>query len=359
MSNYIEFKDKIAFHPGYYIKELVEESGLTQEDFAKSLDTTPKNLSVLINGEQALSTEMAIKLSRMLGTSVAYWQNLQNKYDSLEAEFKLQEEHERERNVFNLIDYRYFRDNFGLPELKRQVDKQIEHVRLFLGVSTLTVFSKPDMAVSFRSTKVCMDENQVVKANIMVRLATLFALEEKAPKFDKKKFESAVRYALTLTTNHEDFYLILRKKFFEAGVILVILPNMSGSNINGATKKIGSSRLLMVNDRRLYSDTFWFTLLHEAGHIMEDDYGISFEKESGDREKKADKYAEDQLIPRVEYETFVDKDCFDIKHIIEFANRINRDPGIVLGRLQKDNLVRYDDSKVKVLKHKYKIQIKK
>ena len=92
---------------------------------------------------------------------------------------------------------------------------------------------------------------------------------------------------------------------------------------------------------------------------MEDDYGISFEKESGDREKKADKYAEDQLIPRVEYETFVDKDCFDIKHIIEFANRINRDPGIVLGRLQKDNLVRYDDSKVKVLKHKYKIQIKK
>lgn len=206
MSNYIEFKDKIAFHPGYYIKELVEESGLTQEDFAKSLDTTPKNLSVLINGEQALSTEMAIKLSRMLGTSVAYWQNLQNKYDSLEAEFKLQEEHERERNVFNLIDYRYFRDNFGLPELKRQVDKQIEQVRLYLGVSTLTVFSKPDMAVSFRSTKVCMDENQVVKANIMVRLATLVALEEKAPKFDKKKFESAVRYALTLTTKHEEFY---------------------------------------------------------------------------------------------------------------------------------------------------------
>ena len=50
MSNYIEYNNKIAFHPGYYIKEIVDESGLTQEDFAKRLDTTPKNLSLLIRG---------------------------------------------------------------------------------------------------------------------------------------------------------------------------------------------------------------------------------------------------------------------------------------------------------------------
>ena len=37
MNNYIEYNDKIAFHPGYYIKEIVDESGLTQEDFAKEI----------------------------------------------------------------------------------------------------------------------------------------------------------------------------------------------------------------------------------------------------------------------------------------------------------------------------------
>ena len=88
MSNYIEYNDTIAFHPGYYIKEIVEESGLTQEDFAKRLDTTPKNLSLLIRGEQSLSIDIAMKLSRMLGTSVNYWLNLQNSYDALIAEFK-------------------------------------------------------------------------------------------------------------------------------------------------------------------------------------------------------------------------------------------------------------------------------
>ena len=103
MSNYIEYNDKIAFHPGYYIKEIVEESGLTQEDFAKRLDTTPKNLSLLIRGEQSLSIDIAMKLSRLIGTSVNYWLNLQNAYDALIAEFKSREELAEERFLRILI----------------------------------------------------------------------------------------------------------------------------------------------------------------------------------------------------------------------------------------------------------------
>ena len=58
MSNYIEYNDKIAFHPGYYLKEIVEASGLTQADFARRMDTTPKNLSILLKGEQAISLDI-------------------------------------------------------------------------------------------------------------------------------------------------------------------------------------------------------------------------------------------------------------------------------------------------------------
>lgn len=88
MSNYIEYNDKIAFHPGYYIKEIVEESGLTQENFAKQLDTTLENMSLLIQGKQSLSMDIAMKLSKMIGTSVSYWLNLQNAFDALISEFK-------------------------------------------------------------------------------------------------------------------------------------------------------------------------------------------------------------------------------------------------------------------------------
>lgn len=357
MSNYIEYNDTVAFHPGYYIKEIVEESGLTQEDFAKRLDTTPKNLSLLIRGEQSLSIDIAMKLSRMIGTSVNYWLNLQNSYDSLIAEFKSQEELIEERKVFEMFDYKYFRENYGLPDLPRKKDEQIKAVREFLNVSTLTVFTKRDMAVSFRSSTEALEEASTVKANIMVQIATNKALAVKAPKFNKKKFENAVQYALTLTKNHNEFYSFIRNAFEEAGVIFVILPNIAGSKINGATKKIGDNIMLMVNDRRLYSDSFWFTLFHEIGHIVNGDYGISFEKESGEQEHAADMFAEDSLIPKEKYNGFIASGKFGLNDIICFAEAINRDPGIVLGRLQNDGVVGFDDWTMKPIRHRYKVKM--
>ena len=114
MRNYFEFNDKVAFHPGYYIKEIVDESGLTQEDFAKRLGTTPKNLSILIRGEQSLSIEMASKLSRMLGTSVGYWLGLQQAYNEMYAEFLMAEDLKHEKEIFKLIDYKVFQRSFRL-----------------------------------------------------------------------------------------------------------------------------------------------------------------------------------------------------------------------------------------------------
>lgn len=356
MSNYIEYNNKIAFHPGYYIKEIVDESGLTQEDFAKRLDTTPKNLSLLIRGEQSLSIDIAMKLSRLIGTSVNYWLNLQNAYDALIAEFRSEEELAEERKVFEYFDYKFFRENYELPDLPRQKDEQIKALRTFLNVATLTVLCKRDMAVSFRSLTEDLTEASTVKANAMVQIATNKALKISAPKFNKKKFEEAVKYALTLTRNHEEFYPLIRKAFLETGVIFVILPNIAGSKTNGATKKIGDNIMLMVNDRRLNADSFWFTLFHEIGHIINGDYGISFEKETGEQEEAANKFAQDSLIPSDQYKKFVEGAKFDLQSIKEFANRINRDPGIVLGRLQNDKIVDFNDWILRPLRHKYKVR---
>jgi Zn-dependent peptidase ImmA (M78 family) len=112
----------------------------------------------------------------------------------------------------------------------------------------------------------------------------------------------------------------------------------------------------MVNDRMLNADSFWFTLFHEIGHIINGDYGISFEKETGKQEEAADKYAENSLIPPQKYKDFLENQEFDLKSIRVFANQIGRDAGIVLGRLQKDEIVRYDDWTMKPLRHKYRIK---
>ena len=359
MSNYVECGNKIAFHPGYYIKEYIDFVGLTQEDFANRLGTTPKNISILIRGEQSISVDIATKLARLMGTTVKYWLNLQAEYDSLIADSNPEIVLDEEREVFKCLDYAYFRDNYELPDLPRKIDEQILEIRKFLNVSSLGVFKKKDMYVRFRNASLEKSDVSTIKANVMIQIATNLSLKKTdIPKYDKKKFMTKVDYALSLTTQHETFYRLIKDKFYEAGVDLIVLPNISGSKINGATKKIGNHIMLMLNDRNSYSDSFWFTLFHEIGHIVNGDFGVSLENEISEIEDNANAFAEERLIPRNEYERFVSIGDYSQEAIVEFADRINRDPGIVIGRLQKEKIVSYNDWNLNYFKTRYNINNK-
>ena len=211
------------------------------------------------------------------------------------------------------------------------------------------------MAVKFRQSTTSVSEASVIKANAMVQIATIEAMKKKAPRFDKQRFEKAISYVLGLTSHHDDFYPLSKKAFFDAGVVFEVLPNIPGSKTNGATKKVGDNLLLMVNDRGTSADSFWFSLFHEIGHIHHGDYGISFEDESGIDEDAADEYAADCLIPREPYLAFVKRGDFTPSAVIRFASRINRDPGLVVGRLQNDNHVLYSNQALNRYKCRYKV----
>jgi HTH-type transcriptional regulator/antitoxin HigA len=94
-----EYQDIIAFHPGYYLKEIVEDMEITQDEFAKRLNTTPKTISKLLSGQIPLSDDIAMKLSIMLGTDVDLWLNLQKKYDEKLIEIERKKELEKEKSI--------------------------------------------------------------------------------------------------------------------------------------------------------------------------------------------------------------------------------------------------------------------
>lgn len=83
----IEYKDLIAFHPGQYIGELIEDYNMTQKEFAERLGVSAKTVSKLINAEESISKETAHKLAKLSGVSMQTWLNLQNAYDIKMAEF--------------------------------------------------------------------------------------------------------------------------------------------------------------------------------------------------------------------------------------------------------------------------------
>ena len=73
--------EKFNFHPSYYIKEYLEEMDMTQDEFAKCLGVSGKQISLILNENVSITPDIAYKLSKLLGTSESLWLNLQTKYE--------------------------------------------------------------------------------------------------------------------------------------------------------------------------------------------------------------------------------------------------------------------------------------
>ncbi|WP_184548851.1 HigA family addiction module antitoxin [Mucilaginibacter sp. FT3.2] len=76
-----QLRTPVAFHPGEFLLEEVEERGLKKTEFAKTLGLQPGNLSALFKGKRHISAILAIRLEKALDVSAEYWLGLQSAYD--------------------------------------------------------------------------------------------------------------------------------------------------------------------------------------------------------------------------------------------------------------------------------------
>ena len=80
MSNIFNHNGIIAFHPGYYIAEIIEDLGITQAEFSSRVGIPADILSQLIAGQMDLTEDLAGRISSALGNSTEFWMNLQKSY---------------------------------------------------------------------------------------------------------------------------------------------------------------------------------------------------------------------------------------------------------------------------------------
>lgn len=353
-----EYKNLIAFHPGYYVSEVIEDMEMTQEEFAKRLDVSATSISELVGGRRNLSKEMALKLSNLLGTSVEVWLNLQDRYETEVLKIEEEKRLDEECKILNMIDYGYFEEYLGLPKHARDKKSKLKEIYKALKIASLEVLKNKDLLTSYRNTSGTFDEKKVINSNIMLALALSKAKENTFCSFNKKELEKFVLEIRKMTVKQpEEFYPQLVEGLGRCGVVLVILPHLKNSGINGAVKKINNQVMLMINDKNKNADIFWFSLFHELGHIINEDFEISLDYNmKGEFEERADSFARENLIPNDLYVELCSNPITE-ENIKEIAIKANIHPGIVVGRLQNDGLIKY--SEYNNLKINYKVCLSK
>jgi antitoxin HigA-1 len=75
-----------AIHPGEFLRELLDELGSSQADFARAIGVSPMRISHVINGTRPVTAELALLFGRAFGQSPQYWLNLQARFDLKTAE---------------------------------------------------------------------------------------------------------------------------------------------------------------------------------------------------------------------------------------------------------------------------------
>lgn len=73
-------------HPGEILQEELTELGMSARSLAESIKVPVNRITAIVNGERAVTVDIARRLGRYWGTSTEFWLNLQQSYEIRKAE---------------------------------------------------------------------------------------------------------------------------------------------------------------------------------------------------------------------------------------------------------------------------------
>ena len=219
--------EKIAFHPSYYLNDYLEEIQMTQDEFAKRLGISGKQISLIFKEEASITPDIAYKLSKLMGTSVELWLNLQSKYDAYLIELAEKESFEKEKEIYKMID-KNFLLQLGIIDKDDRIETAISKLRLASTVSSLQLHCKKDIFCMYREADRDNEkENNTVCKNVWVSIAFNQAKKINTEPYNEDKLkENIANFRKMTMMDINDFFPEMQKILSECGVAFVVLPSL-------------------------------------------------------------------------------------------------------------------------------------
>ena len=342
MAKKYPFQPDYAVPPGATLKETLEVKGLSQADLARRTGLTEKTVSQIVNGIASITYETAEKLELVLGVPASFWNTRERSYR--EALVRIEESKRLEKDVHwlkelplaELIDREYLQKGSEPRSLVRQALR-------FFGVSSVEAWRNTWAAPAAQYRGQVAQNKRPGYLAAWLRIGEIQADAIATSPFDAAEFKRVLAEVrrLTVTTANE-WTDKIAALCAPAGVAAVFTREIPSAGVSGATRWLTKDKALIQLSLKYKSDDqLWFTFFHEAGHILLHgkkqvfvEYGIS---DATAEEQEANAFARDTLIPRAHEHRL--PHLKTRAQIREFADSLGIAPGVVVGRLQRDDLV--------------------
>jgi len=345
------FQPDYAVPPGETLKETLETIGMSQAELAERTGRPKKTINEIIMGKTAITSETALQLERVLGVPASFWNNLERNY---------QERLARRKEENYLKTQAKWLNGFPLAAMVKmgwlsREDNPIKKLRALLnffgvagGNEWKALWENPQAA--YRNSKAFQRNPAAVAA--WLRRGEIEGQKVDCQPFQPRSFLSALKKIRPLTQmGPEVFEPAIKELCSGSGVAVVFIPELPGTRLYGATRWLKPSKaLIQLSLRGKSDDHLWFTFFHEAGHILlhgkkevyieaqEDGHQ---ETERISKEMEADLFAQEMLISKEAYKKLLKGNDFTLDMILRFAKQIGIAPGIIVGRLQHENIISF------------------
>jgi HTH-type transcriptional regulator/antitoxin HigA len=318
---------------------------MTQKDLSKRTGISEKHIVAIIKGESPITPETAFKLENEFGISAGYWNNLQKLYDETTA--RLEAEEKRIEEISLLPKFKVYKELSDLRYINYTKNKteKVGLLQMFFGVSSLlNIEDTYSSCFQYRKS-----DNEPDKYSLIawLRCGEIEFRKDTIPEFSSKELKSSLYLIRELSRKPFPEALNELKEILKrAGVFFVFLPYFKNTYTNGVIRWIGDNPIIQISTLNKYQDIFWFTVLHEICHVLKHrKRAVIFEfekKAESEDETEANQFAGNILIPEKEYQEFINKNDFSDSSIENFAKSITISPGVVVGRLNHDNILNWN-----------------
>jgi HTH-type transcriptional regulator / antitoxin HigA len=344
-----------ASPPGRTIQKRLDELGFDVSEFAKQLGVSVQVANGLLDGNEMITIDIARRLSSLIGASAEFWisRDCQYRDDLVRVET---DQWLADLPVKAMAKFGWIAPEPGWAS-------QVNACLSFFGVEDVEAWRttyEPMLAASRLRISAAVPARRYAVAAWLRKAAceaeTVATSPWSAPTL--RDSLDAVK-KLTWSKNPGDFIPKLQGLLARAGVALVIIRALPGCPASGAARFLSADRaMIVVSGRFLADDQFWFTVVHEIGHLIlhEPDHAILDDPYlHGDldsqEELEANRFAADTLLPaRVRMQ--VPAGAVTYRNVISLALAAGVSPGIVVGQLQFEGRIPRDH--LNRLKRRYK-----
>ncbi len=339
-----QYKPDYSIPPGWVLKERLEVLDMSQAEFARRCGRSAKLISEIIAGNAPIDSETALQFEKVLGLNASIWLGIETEY-----RLRLAQEAEAEKAA----SYAKWAKSFPIAELvKRNAIAKpssdadaVSKLLAFFGVASEDAWQRKYGAanVAYRHSPSFTSDDKALAT--WLRIGEVQAEREECVAYHKADFKQALKQIRRLTQTPTAATLHEAQRICkDSGVVLVFVKPLPKTALSGASWWLSPRKaIIQLSARDKMDDQLWFSLFHEAAHLLFHSKKSVFIHETNsaiaDIEAEANTWAANFLVPRRHWERFIASSVFSESVVRRFAKEQGIAPGLVVGRLQHEGLL--------------------